>query len=407
MEKNSIIRIPPCPNLPSRKQAVLDGLYSKGDYSGAAIYLAKQLDYPNYKDISSQTIHELKDYIDKKKKASNSNGTVLTTHKRFVQSNFSKMENAIIDEDILSDLLPVGIVNKSFLLSFLFDVRELINSEKYAKFLMRVTSSTVVPLKTPQFNIDVISVKEIISKYQTPIASFLESEWYMIGDRDEIYFISRNEPSKYDKTLILSATASSFIYSRLFPNLRIIDCGEAEHEGERIQFSDFSWSKSAMMKESYLTKRIPLINQLKNRPIITFKRLKNLFNNPSCIILEQPTGSNIHEGGKIAVVGTPHLPDYVYLLYAKILGIEYEESDVELSNILICWNGFEFKFMTFKHKELREIQLSLIESKLEQAIGRARTIRHKAASVYLFSNYPLRGFEQKYFHELEYATSPN
>ena len=52
-------------------------------------------------------------------------------------------------------------------------------------------------------------------------------------------------------------------------------------------------------------------------------------------------------------------------------------------------NGFNFSFMTFKDTLLREIQLYLIESEAEQAVGRASLVSHNC-TVHLFSNLPLK-----------------
>jgi len=49
---------------------------------------------------------------------------------------------------------------------------------------------------------------------------------------------------------------------------------------------------------------------------------------------------------------------------------------------------YVFKFYTYSDPILRDIQFWLIESELEQAVGRARLLR-KDCVVYLYSNFPL------------------
>jgi len=58
-------------------------------------------------------------------------------------------------------------------------------------------------------------------------------------------------------------------------------------------------------------------------------------------------------------------------------------------------NNYKFWFMTYDDEDLRDIQLWLIESEVEQAIGRARLLRNNC-SVFLFSNYPLEQADFKY-----------
>ena len=78
-----------------------------------------------------------------------------------------------------------------------------------------------------------------------------------------------------------------------------------------------------------------------------------------------------------------------YFLTAKVLGVDFKTTDTTMSHQKIEFNGFGFKFNCFDNEELRKIQLSLIESDLIQAVGRARTLR-TSAHVDLYSNFPLR-----------------
>jgi hypothetical protein len=76
-------------------------------------------------------------------------------------------------------------------------------------------------------------------------------------------------------------------------------------------------------------------------------------------------------------------------MYAKVIGIDFKDIDLEMKYQKIEWNGFRFMFMAYNNKDMREIQLSLIESELVQAIGRARVIRTDA-KVEVYSNLPLQ-----------------
>lgn len=56
---------------------------------------------------------------------------------------------------------------------------------------------------------------------------------------------------------------------------------------------------------------------------------------------------------------------------------------------IVTYNGYRFRFTTFDDEILRTIQFYIIETDLEQAVGRARLLRCDA-TVKLFSNFPLR-----------------
>ena len=48
--------------------------------------------------------------------------------------------------------------------------------------------------------------------------------------------------------------------------------------------------------------------------------------------------------------------------------------------------------MTFSDAEMRNLQMYILESELEQAVGRARLLRYDTV-VWVFSNFPLRQAE--------------
>ena len=70
------------------------------------------------------------------------------------------------------------------------------------------------------------------------------------------------------------------------------------------------------------------------------------------------------------------------------LGIDFDE-DEQAETQLIEHNGYRTQFTTFRNEGLREIQFWMLESELEQAVGRARLLR-RDCRVHLFSNFPIR-----------------
>ena len=64
-------------------------------------------------------------------------------------------------------------------------------------------------------------------------------------------------------------------------------------------------------------------------------------------------------------------------------------TDDRLCQRFVEHNGYRFKFMTYDDDNMRMLQFYLIESIIEQTIGRARF----ECTVYLFSNFPVRQTE--------------
>ena len=56
---------------------------------------------------------------------------------------------------------------------------------------------------------------------------------------------------------------------------------------------------------------------------------------------------------------------------------------------IVEWNDFKFKFNTYEHPFLRDLQLSFIEGEMIQAVGRNRTLRCDC-TTHLYSNLPLK-----------------
>lgn len=65
----------------------------------------------------------------------------------------------------------------------------------------------------------------------------------------------------------------------------------------------------------------------------------------------------------------------------------------------IEYNNCRFWFNAYDNKFLRDIQLWLINTELEQAVGRARLLRNKC-TVYLYSNLPMKQAEFFYNEEV-------
>ena len=120
-------------------------------------------------------------------------------------------------------------------------------------------------------------------------------------------------------------------------------------------------------------------------PVITFKKLAL----NSEIHFGKAEGFDGYKGRDIAVIGTPHKPPVVYKLAGAMFGYD---TTGELNNYQVERNGFSYTMMTYKDKDMQNLQLYFIDSELEQAIGRARILRYDC-TVYLYSNYPCQQAE--------------
>jgi hypothetical protein len=112
-------------------------------------------------------------------------------------------------------------------------------------------------------------------------------------------------------------------------------------------------------------------------------------------------GCDEWKGQNIDVIGTYHQQEWVYKFFAYSIGLECDLDAAINPSAVVERNGYRFRFATYDDTTLRAIQFYMIESELEQAVGRARLLRCDC-TVNLFSNFPLR---QAIMKKSEYDTN--
>ena len=100
-------------------------------------------------------------------------------------------------------------------------------------------------------------------------------------------------------------------------------------------------------------------------------------------------GLDYLKGKNIDVIGTPHQPDWIYKLFAYTIGLNFDLEAKTKPKQVVTHNDYRFHFTTFDDEKLRQIQFWMIESDLEQAVGRARLLRYNCV-VNVYANFPLR-----------------
>jgi len=379
------------PNLPEFSEEVkhrLEFLYELGLYTKASsllIEIANSTEKEG-KYIMSDIFYA-NEFVKANRECYKATQTVLTTHQKASFCTFAS-DTLIFDEDPLQCFLQVkemkiGDLNNLLNLKEIKPIVEVVKS-----FLEKLDASTIETMK--QFVFDYDKLVDVLSEAEvdSTILDLLNCE-YLFKDlerQNEIHYVVKREIPKTKKTIIMSATASDFIYKKLFGNdLVIVDLMNIEQVGQVVQNTKYSLSKTSLNEQH--SKITPLVGQL---PVITFKDTKHYFKNSvRDMHFGNCSGYDLYKGEDIAVVGTPHKNNYLYFLYANALGVKVRTRDNQIQNQTITRNGVSFKFNTFLNEDLREIQLSLIEADLVQAVGRNRSLREDC-TAYVYSNLPLR-----------------
>jgi len=191
------------------------------------------------------------------------------------------------------------------------------------------------------------------------------------------------------KYIMVSATVDEKICEYYFgeENVNFYEYKKARYKGNLNQYYDKSMSRACIDKETSVIDKIKKWSGFENT--ICFKK-----HNQSELHFGNTAGCDYMKGTNIDIIGTPHQPEWIYKLFAYSIGIDFDEDEKLKPSVLVEHNGYRFRFATYDDKALRDIQFYMIESELEQSVGRARLLRCDC-TVNLFSNFPLRQAELK------------
>lgn len=322
------------------------------------------------------------DYITRLEECNNPNKTVLTTHKRVLNSDSFGHKTVIFDEDPLNSLIEI----KSTSIRDISGIQYLYDPlRKVLDFLSPLSHGIY---ETPNFNINYDDLFEFVQDkniFETNVFDFFNSKFF-IKNEDNIYYVLKKDLPSGSKNIIMSATIPIEFYKKLYTEKKfeIIDIKHVKQEGSIIQYTGRSCSRKGLN-----TYGEQISNEVGDNTVITFIDHKEIFQNSSKEIhFGNCSGYDNLNGQNIVVVGTPHRNNVEYFLMAKLMGVDFDINNSPMNYQKIQYNGFEFMFNTFDNKDLRDIQLPLIESDLIQAVGRARTLRNDC-TVEVYSNLPL------------------
>lgn len=331
----------------------------------------------------------------------NFDGHAITTHRRLTGMDVSKYDLVIIDEDIIySTVIPSRDTTSISELKKL--KKELAASDplaaKITKILKQIKRSEYFTLNEIDYDRAYADIKMAVNIPALCSATYFcyrkPSAWENDLKEDCVSYIKPVKFPKDTKYIMLSATANKDVCEYCFGEgkVRFYNCKEAKLTGTLNQFGDKSMGRNSMAGD------ISIISKIKKwsgfHDTISFKKFLKHY--AGDMYFGNCAGCDYLKGKDLDVIGTPHQPEWIYKLFAYSLGFDI---DAKLKpNFTVTHNGYRFRFRTYNNQTLRAIQFYMIESDLEQAVGRARLLRYDC-TVNLFSNFPLR---QAVLKESEY-----
>lgn len=359
-------------------------MYKRGQHRLVHKYINRELE--------KEDIPCLRKYMEKREKIKKWKKCVITTHRYLLNMDKRKLDAfdfIIIDEDIIfksiisnQEQITVAQLKK---LKAKTGNRELLNK---AKKLLRESEKQSC-IEADSFEWD--EEDEDMPKVSFDIPAFCQA--------DRFYFRRSNEEENLgedtftflkgadfpgEKYIMVSATADEKVCNMFFGegNVDFYECKKAENRGTLNQYPQKSMSRSSISNNGGIIQRLMERFKMDSSHTITFKK-----EHIGDLHFGNTEGSNTLEGQDILVVGTPYHAEFIYKLAAWSMGLEFDEGE-KMTPQEVVHNGYRFRFNTFKDEGLRAIHFWMIESELEQAVGRARLLRN-VCTVHLFSNFPL------------------
>jgi hypothetical protein len=370
--------------IPEKVWKRINYLYNTGHNSAVKPYIRRVLKKENIKCLS--------DYLQRLKEFESYTGNVITTHRRlllFDEEILQKYAAIIIDEDIIfRSVIPD---QKAISMKNLERIKRKTTNPQLAKkitqALKRAQKDSLFELPSIEYNHT--EERDGISK-EVDIPSFCMSTHFCIRKASEEPTLKEDtivyiKPAKLKdmKYIMVSATANKDICNYYFGEDRVkfVECKKARYKGTLNQYYDRSMSRSCIDNSP------GIIDTLKNwsefKRTITFMKYRM-----DMLHFGNTEGFDEWAGEDIDVIGTPYHAEFLYRLFAFMVDADGELTERMKPNYPIRRNGYSFRLTTYENIMLRDIHLWMIESELEQAVGRARLLRNKC-TVNLFSNYPL------------------
>lgn len=386
--------------LPTKVWSHIQGLYQIGKHHAVMNYIREVI---SKKGADKDSLDILKNYLQEMVEFYHSDCHAFTTHSMVSTMDYwslKKYDAVIFDEDPLLNCMIANQVEIP--ISKLEKVSEEIDSTN--KLAKKINAAAEAAASDPWITLPAIPYEEAYNGISTAIdiPSFCLAQKFFFrkkADDNNSYTNSAKEdslvffkPFKLDrkiKYIILSATADHTIYNYVFGSNRVnyYECKKAKYIGTLNQYSHHTVSHDFVKKNSDIIKKMIRLGGTDN--IITFKDEEYAM---EICHFGKTTGIDTFKGKDLTVLGTYNRPDWLYKLFAHTIGGGFLEKykDAVMRYQLVRHKGFKFYFMTFDESApmLRNIQFWMIESELEQAVGRARLTRCDC-NVNLFSNFPI------------------
>lgn len=379
---NNVAYTPEMPVFTPETQEKINHIYAVGAGKYALEIMRKMCsevpaEHPDYMVLNSylNALESIKDF----------DGHIITTHDRLLlQTQNSKLlENreVIIDEDIMRTMLSTNSINNK---DILWAIKSNYFSYQVVKKLKNILTTEGYQRYDYQENEEIELTEELISALENVDGNIIDlaESCYIYNNGKATTFLKRKW-LPCEKVIVMSATANAEIYSMLtYYHVYDYPCKMAEYMGKLRLYPKYTFSRHALLEQDEIMDYLK--EQIGDDAVITFKAFEQLFDTEYHYGAIE--GLNCLEGKNISVIGLPNVDELVYKLYGMATGVNVDQCNMR--SMRVEYNGYDFQINSFDNEKLRTIQLWMLESLLEQAVGRARLLRFDC-TVKVFALFPI------------------
>jgi len=369
--------------MPPKVWKHIQSLYKNGRHRVVHTYIHEQLE--------KRRIPCLEKYMRRREEVKNFDGNIITTHRYLLNMNEKRLREydaIIIDEDIIfKSIIPN---QEGITISALKKLSKKVTNQQLSKKIKRLVTlakdHSCIELDSFEYDIegDDHDCGFDLSAFCMAKKFYVRKSSKEPNLKEDTVVFLKPTDLKNVKYIMVSATVDEKICQKYFGEKRVkfYKCKRAKYMGILNQYPGKSMSRTSVANNPGIVRRLMKHFNMSEDQVITFMK-ENIGN----LHFGNTEGSNTLEGQDILVAGTPYHADFLYKLVAFSLGLDFDENE-EVSSQVVTHNGYRFRFTTFGDEGLRAIQFWMIESELEQAVGRARLLRN-SCEVHLCSNFPL------------------
>jgi len=347
--------------------------------------------------LQERNIPCLREYMYERERLKTFNGSVITTHRYLLNMSakrLGKYDSVIVDEDIIKSVISNQCtIPLSGLKKLSKEARGSNLSKRIKKLLQLSVTTSCIELDSIKCYVEDDEIDIVLDEASTPFdtsAFFMAHKFYIRRaskewniNEDTLVFI-KPVAFKEVKHIMVSATVDEDICRNFFGENKVnfYECKKAKYKGNLYQYPHKSMSRDSINNTPGIIQRLTKHFGIKDEYVITHKGYGK---GPYWI--GNTEGSNYMEGENILVAATPYHAEFLYKLIAHTMGLTFDKN-AEMKEKLCTHNGHRFWIKTYEDDTLRNIHFWMIESELEQAVGRARLLWHEC-TVHLCSRFPL------------------